>query len=151
MRVKVFVYDRYKGSLDWFETILNDWIKSTGDVALTSVAENTRNGDIVFTFEHGDKKSVDQELCLMASAKLDVLEGAVNAAITGLDESGRKARYINFITTCKSVRALVVFVVEGSGSRISDNVREREGIEEKKQDPDTNGKPKQRRQRGIRS
>lgn len=158
-KVAIFKLDKHKESPDQFEKRLNLWMNSTGDVSLLSVKENLSNGDIVFVFQsYGNKKSVAQELCLIGWHYLEELEGAVNNALTDIDDSCRNAKYLQFVTTAKSPRALAIFIVEGNRHDPTSSVPESsnasesspESPEEKKQDQAVDVKSKRvRKPKGV--
>ncbi len=157
MQIKVFSFDKWKESPEQFEKRVNDWIQSTGDISLQSVEEHKHSGDIIFIFKSsGEKKSIDQELCLIAWSDLETLEGAVNNALSGVAESGRNAKHINLVTTSKSRRALAVFVVEGRSNLSSSGPEQSEADDGRAENPKKGNqdqaidvKPKRRRKSKI--
>lgn len=162
MQTRIHKLDKWKHTPESFEKLVNSWIESVGDVELISVSENLYTGDLVFVFvNHGEKKSINQELCLIAWSSLELLEGAVNNALAGIEEQGLRGSDIHIITTAKSARAAAAFLVEGNRPHLAtpelsdrddakpetseEYDRKQDGAKETKQDETANVKPKRKR------
>jgi hypothetical protein len=152
MHVKAFVFAKHHETPEAFEKRVNKYLETANDVVGMRVWENTYNSDVVFQLDHGDSKTVEQELCVMAWADLGMLESMTNNALMGITENKRKAKFVTLMTTQKSSRALSAFVVEGpveySGSEKSESGKDDERTEiaeAEKQNQDSNVKPKRGR------
>lgn len=139
--IKLFKLNKWKESVEQFEKKVSAWIGSVGDVALLQAFEGVYDNDVHLVFRYGEKKSIEQELCLIGWTDLDTLESAVNNAISNVESSGHSFRYLNFVTTSKSARALAVFIVEAKELSNDQPVRDTVPAEEK-QNPVSNAEPK---------
>jgi hypothetical protein len=157
-RIKIFKLNKWNESVDQFEKRVNDWIETTGDVSIRQAYENLYNNDVVFIFEHGEKKSVDQDFGILAWVNLTNLEEVVNSTLSGVEESERRAKHITFVSASKSDRSLCAFIVEGkrsypasSGPELSDtDGNDQHESAKAQQDQTTDARPKRaRKTKGV--
>lgn len=143
--VKVFAYSKHHESPDRFEQRVSEFLNSIGDVLDLKASESLFNSDIVLTITYGEKKSVEQEICIIAWDNLANIESAVNSTLERAEKLGKCGKFINFVTTSKSPRVLAVFVVESSGRGNTNDAERTEDQQEAKQNQDINVKAKRRR------
>lgn len=143
--VKVFAYNKYIESPDQFEQKVNGFLAAIGNIEDLKASENAYNGDIVITVTYGEKKSVEQEICIIAWDVLANIESAVNSTLERVSALGKCGKFINFVTTSKSARVLAVFVVESSGRGNTNDAERTEDQQEAKQNKNPNVKAKRGR------